>query len=88
MRLHLLHDSSGRILAAARLDAESKVPVPRPMAARGRQARATEIEVPAAYHGHDLPTICQTLRVDVKRKTLVPAKGKPTARSSARERRA
>ena len=86
MKLHVLHDAQGRILAAVRLNPDSKGPVPRPIAARGQRVRATEIEVPEEMRKHDLSAICQTFRVDAKRRTLVQAGRAKPAKKSVKKR--
>ena len=76
MKLHVLHDAKGRILAAVRLNSQAKGSVPRPVVGRGQ--KTLEVEVPAEHRDHDLRTICQNLRVDVKLRKLVATKKQAT----------
>ncbi|MGZ8365160.1 MAG: hypothetical protein ACXW37_02290 [Nitrospira sp.] len=82
MKLSLVFNAKGNIVAAARVDVESNVPLPRPVATK--KLKALELEVPTEYRHCDLGTVCQSLRVDAKRKLLVPLRAekslKPTAR--------
>ena len=84
MKLSLVFNSKGNIVAAARIDVESKVPLPRPIATK--KLKALEIEVPTEYRHEDLGTVCQCLRVDAKRKMLVPIRAKKTPKTSTRRR--
>ena len=45
--------------------------VVRPVALHAGHSEA-EVEVPSGYHAGDLQEICETHRVDVQRKQLVP----------------
>jgi hypothetical protein len=72
MRLYVLHDREGRILAAANLMAEDReAAVPRPIAA-GPEQVVVELEVPNEHRKGDLREICERLRVDLHRNQLVP----------------
>jgi len=83
MRIHVLHDAKGRILAAVSLKSEGTHPSPRPVAASGQ--KSLELEVPAEYQHEDLQTICGTLCVDVKsQKFVVAKKSKAAPRRSAK----
>ncbi|HSA84664.1 MAG TPA: hypothetical protein VLE46_00665 [Nitrospira sp.] len=84
MKLALVFNSKGNIVAAARIDVDSKVPLPRPIATK--KLKALEIEVPIEYCHEDLGTVCQCLRVDAKRKMLVPIRAKKTPKASTRLR--
>jgi hypothetical protein len=70
MKLQILHDPNGRILAAVHVKPDASGPTPRPVAREGQAL--IELEVPHEHRGADLHTICGTLRVDVKLKKLVP----------------
>lgn len=67
MKLHVVHNKDGEILAAARADTSSPIRA-RPQADEKAGQHATEIYVPAAYQHYDLGGICQRLRVDTKGK--------------------
>jgi hypothetical protein len=67
MKLHVLFDKNGEILAAAQRDARSPLrasPVPDENAGQ----RTAEVHVPAEYAHYDLAGVCRRLRVDVKGK--------------------
>lgn len=68
MRLQVLHDAKGSILAAVDLDSRHDGPMPRLSARRGQ----------------NLATVCTTLRVDAKRRTLVAVPKRETRVSSKR----
>jgi hypothetical protein len=67
MKLHLVHDAAGRILAAA--DITRGAMGPRPMAGKGQHELV--VDVPAEHEGKHLHEVCQSLRVDTHRKSLV-----------------
>lgn len=77
MKLCVLFDARGKIIAASRLDVQTKVPLPRPVATK--KLRTLEVDVPVEYRSQELGAICQCLRVDAKRKKLVSAKPSPKA---------
>jgi len=70
VKIHVLHDSRGRILAAVHVPPDVEGPVPRPVAGRGQ--KALDVEVPLEFRQRGLVTICKILRVDGKTKKLVP----------------
>jgi|HubBroStandDraft_3_1064219.scaffolds.fasta_scaffold281085_3 hypothetical protein len=74
MKLHILDDRDGRILAAAQVKSEASGPTPRPVAREGQTA--IELEVPQEHCNLDLHTICRTLRVDTKLKKLVASEAR------------
>jgi hypothetical protein len=80
MKLCVVFNSKGNIVAAARIDVQSNVPLPRPVATR-------KLKVPTEYCDHDLGTVCQSLRVDAKRKLLVPIRVKKSPKPTARRPR-
>jgi hypothetical protein len=84
MKLALVFNPKGNIVAAARIDVESKVPLPRPIATK--KLKALELEVPTEYCHCDLGTVCQSLRVDAKRKMLVPIRAKKNPKPASRRR--
>ena len=83
MKLQVLHDAKGAILAAVDLDSRHDGPMPRLSARRGQ--KILEVDVPAEHGKSDLATVCTTLRVDAKRRTLV-AVPKRASRVSAKRR--
>lgn len=85
MKLSLVFNAKGGIVAAARIDVESNVPLPRPVATN--KLKALELEVPTEYCHCDLGTVCQSLRVDAKRKLLVPLRVKKRSKPTARRPR-
>jgi hypothetical protein len=84
MRLQVLYDAKGTILAAVDLDSQHDGPMPRLLLAR-RGQKTLEVEVPAEYGESDLATACGALRVDVKRRTLVAVPWR-APRASAKHR--
>jgi hypothetical protein len=68
MKLHVVYNKDGDIVAAARLDTTAPVRI-RPNADEKAGHRAADVNVPAEYQQHDLAGICQKLRVDVKSKS-------------------
>lgn len=70
MRLHVLYDSDGRIVAAAPSDAADGEMVVRPVATEPGQ-EAGEMEVPGELDGADLAEICERSRVDVAQRRMV-----------------
>jgi hypothetical protein len=77
MKLHLVHDARGRILAAVSLTQDANDTGPRPVAGRGQ--RVLEVEVPAEHAHQDLLTICQSMRVHARSRSLVLAKKSGTS---------
>jgi hypothetical protein len=72
MRLSIVHDRDGRILAAADLDADDPDgATPRPVAVNPEHT-TIELDVPNEYQQGDLREICERLRVDPERRQLVP----------------
>jgi len=63
MRLHVVFDSHGEILAAAELDS-SPIRV-RPIADQGAGHRSMDIHLPIEFQHYDLGTVCDRLRIDV-----------------------
>ena len=63
MRLHVVYNSGGEILAAAHLGSGA-VRV-RPIADEQAGQRSAEVYLPVEYHHYDLGTVCHRLRVDV-----------------------
>ena len=68
MKLHVVYDKNGDIVAAARLNSTAPVQA-RPNADEKAGHRAAEVSVPAEFQKHDLAAIFQKLRVDVKSKS-------------------
>ena len=80
MKLHVLYDRAGRILAAVHLDAPVEPGQPRigelrPVPRRGETA--ADFNVPPEYASRDFVEVCAALRVDPKRRVLVPAERRP-----------
>jgi hypothetical protein len=71
MKLALVHDKDGRILAASELDGGELVARPNPASP---EHSALEVEVPEEHRKGTLLDICQQLRVDTKLKKLVPSR--------------
>jgi hypothetical protein len=81
MKLHVLHDAKGQILAAVKIPADPEKSIPRPVARRGQ--KSVVLDVPKEHHQSDLGTICSNHRVDVKRQILV---AKPSKKQKSRAR--
>jgi hypothetical protein len=64
MKLHVVFDDKGEILAAAEVVSGAKIRA-RPIPDKHAGHRAADVYVPAGYHHYDLAGICQRLRVDV-----------------------
>jgi hypothetical protein len=67
VKLHVLFNKDGEILAAAHLDAATSVRV-RAQADEKAGDRAAEVYVAAEYQHYDLAAVCQRMRVDVSGK--------------------
>ncbi len=63
MRLHVVFNEHGEILAAAQINSDEKVRA-RPIADPQKGHRATDVFVPAEYHHYDLGVILGRLKVD------------------------
>ncbi len=91
MKLHVLHDRTGRILAAVHLDPpelpEGGVGELRPVPQKGQMSG--DFEVPCEYADLGFAEACRTLRVDTRSRTLMAIKGesKSARTSSANKRR-
>lgn len=71
MRLRVVHDASGRIVAAARVsEAGDDTLSPTPLA--GPRQTAAELEVPDEVAREELDVICTRMRVDVPNNRLTP----------------
>lgn len=70
MRLHVVHDEAGVIVAASVIDdsgdAFTAVPLP------GPRQTAVEVEVPEEHYDKELGEICTQLRVDGERLRAAP----------------
>ena len=71
MRLHVVHDASGRIVAAAEAadggyDSPTITPLP------GPHQTAAELDVPDDVAGEQLDVICTRMRVDAENNRLTP----------------
>ena len=69
MRLRIVHDKTGRIMAAAELYVGAFAVLPEPASS---DHFAIELEVPPEHQKSDLAEICQRLRVEPSRKQLIP----------------
>lgn len=69
MRLRVVCDETGRILAAAELDDGGLTILPEPVDA---QHAAVDVDVPYEHRKSDLADLCRSLRVDRERNRLVP----------------
>lgn len=67
MKLHILHDTAGRIVAAA--DISQGASGPRPVAGKGQ--RELVIDVPPEHGAMSFLEVCQNLRVDTRNRSLV-----------------
>jgi hypothetical protein len=67
MKLHVLFDKDGEILAAVRRDTDMPVRA-RPLADDQAGHRLADVYVPAEYAHYDLAGVCQRLKVDAKAK--------------------
>lgn len=68
MKLHIVHDKAGKILAAVQLT-RANVHGPRPVAGKGQKQLV--VEVPVEHRGRSFLEICQGFRVDARGKALV-----------------
>jgi len=82
MKLHIVHDAAGRILAAAEIKGKGEGPRPMP----GRGQREIVLDVPRELRAKGLLEICETLRVDAKAGTLVAPRERAVAAKLARKR--
>jgi hypothetical protein len=67
MKIYVVHDKVGKIVAA--VDITSNTNGPRPKPGKGHQELL--VEVPAEHHGMSFLEICRGLKVDAKSQTLV-----------------
>ena len=75
MKLHVLYDRTGRILAAVHLDPASDAKgggVLRPVPHKGQMS--ADFEVPDEHAHLDFAEACRALRVDTKNRELVAIK--------------
>jgi hypothetical protein len=74
LKLHVVFDAQGNILAAARLEAEKAGSGPqfsvRPLAAGNGGPKAGELEVHSEHRHLELPDLCRQFKVDSKGKAL------------------
>ena len=68
MKLHVLYDQAGRILAASEADIDGVIPIP--LASEPNQT-VSQLEVPPDHAYAELHEICQRLRVDPQKKLLI-----------------
>jgi hypothetical protein len=67
MKLHVLYDRNGEILAAAQRDDKTALRA-RPIPDEKAGQRTADVHVPAEYAHYDLAGVCRRLKVDVKGK--------------------
>jgi hypothetical protein len=67
MRLHVVFNENGNILAAALLDSRGPVRA-RPVADERAGQHAADVDVPAEYADYDVLAVCRRLRVSVEGK--------------------
>jgi hypothetical protein len=67
VKLYVIFNRDGEILAAVQLDPAAPVRV-RPVVDEQAGHRAADVYVPAEYQHYDLAAVCQRLRVDAKGK--------------------
>lgn len=67
MKLHVVFNKDGDILAAAHLDSNAPVRL-RPIADEKAGHRAAEVYVPTEYQRYDLAGVCRQMKVDNKAK--------------------
>lgn len=74
MKLNLVHDREGQIMAASVVSEEQDVPMPRPLPGEGQTA--AEIDLPDEQSKLELDVLCTTHRVDGEGESakLVPYK--------------
>ena len=70
MRLRVVHDEAGRIIAAAVVPAEDDSVAVVPLA--GARQTEAEVEVPGDMLEQDLDLICSRMRVNTEDNRLVP----------------
>jgi hypothetical protein len=69
MKLHVVFNKDGEILAAVQLDSGASVRA-RPVADEEAGHRAADVYIPPEYQHYGLAAVCQRMRVDVKGKFL------------------
>ena len=72
MKLHVVHDGDGRILAASAASDSSDLVVPVPVAREGQGEFTAEIEVSGEYADEELYELCTQFRVHPERGELIP----------------
>ena len=88
MKLHILYDRAGKIIAAVHLDPAEQpygeeVGELRPVPGKGQMAG--DFEVPREYAERGFLEACRALRIDPKSRKLIPSKDRPqTSAKSAR----
>lgn len=65
MKLHVVFNKKGDILAAAQLNGDAPVKA-RPIADEKEGHRVADVFVPTGYQHYDLAGVCQRLRVETK----------------------
>jgi hypothetical protein len=67
MKLHVVFDREGNIVAAAQVNAAASLRA-RPLPDEDAGHRAADVYIPVEYGHYDLAGVCERLRVDVKGK--------------------
>ena len=62
MRLHVLYNQDGEILAAVQLDLEAPVRA-RPVSDPGKGHRVADVYVPSEYRHYDVGAICARFKI-------------------------
>ena len=75
MKLHVVYDKEGNILAAVSLDAETAVRA-RPVPDQQAGHKAVDVYVLAEHAHYDLAAVCQRLKVDHPKGKLPTLKAK------------
>jgi hypothetical protein len=70
MKLHVIFNKDGDILAAVQLAPDSSVVRARPVADEHAGQRAADVDVATEHQHHDLATLCQTMKVDDNGKSI------------------
>lgn len=75
MKLHVLFNKEGEILAAAQIDPSFPVRI-RPVPDEKAGHRVAQVYVPAEFRHFDIAGVCQRMRVDLKKGKLAELKPK------------
>jgi hypothetical protein len=70
MKLHVIFNNDGDIVAAVQLAPDASLVRARPMADEHAGQRAADVDVPTEHQHHDLAALCQTMKVDDNGKSI------------------